>query len=47
MSCRTSAAAGIEWKPDNPLDYESCYRCEQCGEILQVTVQLSWADPVK
>ncbi len=38
---------GHRMEPDSPLDYQSSYRCEQCGEILQVTVQLSWAEPAK
>ena len=37
---------GHRMEPDNPLDYESCYRCVQCGEVLQVTVCVSWIDPV-
>jgi UDP-2-acetamido-3-amino-2,3-dideoxy-glucuronate N-acetyltransferase len=38
---------GHRMEPDNPVDYESSYRCTECGEILQVTVQLAWADPLK
>ena len=37
---------GHRMEPDNPLDYESCYRCVPCGEVLQVTVCVSWIDPV-
>ena len=38
---------GHRMEPDNPLDYESSYRCIQCGELLQVTVLVSWIEPVK
>jgi UDP-2-acetamido-3-amino-2,3-dideoxy-glucuronate N-acetyltransferase len=36
---------GHRMEPDNPLDYESVYRCDQCGEVLRVTVCVTWIDP--
>jgi UDP-2-acetamido-3-amino-2,3-dideoxy-glucuronate N-acetyltransferase len=37
---------GHRMEPDNPLDYESCYRCVRCDETLRVTVCVTWNDPV-
>jgi UDP-2-acetamido-3-amino-2,3-dideoxy-glucuronate N-acetyltransferase len=32
---------GHRMEPDNAIDYLSSYRCARCGEILQVTFQVS------